>query len=393
MFQPRLRTTSALLCVLLTACGGGSSNAPSSTNSSGGGNQQQGNPPSSTPITPAASTGSINQGTETPAASGSTSPAFVFDETARFNIPTNITSDAAGNLFVIDSSNKTIRKISANGNVSTLSVTLTSAAGLAIDNASNLYTNDAGTIRKIAPDGSATTLAAVPSTAKWMTIDPDGNLYVLSSDSSGAGAILKVAQNGTVTTLFSGAPLDRDPSLPPPGGIARDAAGNLYVGVRSSVWKFPLSGTPTEHASGLILGQGGAEFVSDMAIDEQGNLYVAKYSPASGISSACYVYDICWGPVDYATGYFRILPDGSVDALITDTPGPAVPLRTLNGTTFSAVSSGPIAWERYGALHLAIDPKGEVVISYSRDYTIYKRLGSGEWMHIAGKSIEAGSSD
>jgi hypothetical protein len=417
------RTTSALLSVLIAACGGGggddsgtagtsgtsqqttssagtsSSTAPASTGNPGSGTTSSNNAPSG-------NTGSGTSSSGETGAPGSTSPAlsaYAVDATARFTLPGFIKSDAAGNLFVLDAGTK-IRKVSASGDVTTLPVTLTAADGLVIDSAGNLYTNDAGAIRKIAQDGTSTTLATI-ATKTWMTIDPEGNLYVLSIDPAGvqAPAVLKVAQDGSVTTLFSGEPL-RNPmenstiTYPIFGsqGIARDAAGNLYVGDRTEIWKFPSSGMPTLFASGLNMPSGGVQLVSDLAVDNSGNVYVAMFSPASGESSICGIYGVCWGGVDFVTGIYKIRADGSVESLMQDTPHGAIPVHgwpiaSKPGTP--PVEYGRIAQQRFGAMHIVPDYKGGMAISYSRDYTIYQRLNSGSWVHLAGKSIEPGSAD
>ena len=97
---------------------------------------------------------------------------------ARFNLPQAAATDGAGNLYVADSFNFTIRKIAANGTVTTLAGTpgvigasdgRGSAAsfffpsGVAADKAGNVYVADTGndTIRKITPDGTVTTLAGL----------------------------------------------------------------------------------------------------------------------------------------------------------------------------------------------------------------------------------------
>ncbi|MEO8769622.1 MAG: hypothetical protein ABI402_06045 [Ferruginibacter sp.] len=93
---------------------------------------------------------------------------------AQFNSPGAITIDTAGNLYVIDQDNYMIRKITANGNVTT--VAGCGKAGykdgyadevkfsidthdIAADTQGNLYVEDGDRIRKIAPDGYVSTIA------------------------------------------------------------------------------------------------------------------------------------------------------------------------------------------------------------------------------------------
>ncbi|HJW57363.1 MAG TPA: NHL repeat-containing protein [Burkholderiaceae bacterium] len=172
---------------------------------------------------------------------------------ARFNLPTDVAVDASGNLYVTDAGNRTIRKVTPQGMVSTLAgspglrgtVDGTGAAarfthpqGITIDPAGNLYVTDSEdtTIRRITPQGVVTTFAgslkfsgsadgigaaAQLSSPHGITIDQSGNLYVADT---GNGSIRKITPAALVTTLpgtagrFYGA-----------NGIAADLAGNLYV--------------------------------------------------------------------------------------------------------------------------------------------------------------------
>ena len=94
---------------------------------------------------------------------------------ARFDIPTGIMADESGNLFVADSRNHTVRKISPEGLVSTFAGDSRESAtrdgvgkqarfiaphGLAFDKHHNLYVSDIGCscIRKIAPDAAVSTV-------------------------------------------------------------------------------------------------------------------------------------------------------------------------------------------------------------------------------------------
>ena len=124
--------------------------------------------------------------------------------TARFNRPTGITIDSAGNLYVSDQNNHTIRKITATGDVSTFagaagvagsadgsaaSARFSSPAGLAIDSAGFLLVADQGNnlIRRISPTGQVSTLTDITTSLnapKGIFASPDGRIFVSSSASN-----------------------------------------------------------------------------------------------------------------------------------------------------------------------------------------------------------------
>jgi streptogramin lyase len=180
--------------------------------------------------------------------------------TARFDIADYIISDALGNVYVSDAMNNCIRKISATGQVSTIAgnnapgyrdgngaaALFSLPGGIAIDRVGNLYVADKGNfrIRKITRDGDVSTLAGsgVPgyadgnaAAAKFslnmhdLVIDGQGNLYVADNN-----RIRKVTPEGLVSTI-AGSTFgfnDGDGESAKfnfPNGLGIDGQGTIYV--------------------------------------------------------------------------------------------------------------------------------------------------------------------
>lgn len=185
---------------------------------------------------------------------------------ARFYYPTDVAIDGSGNLFVADRNNNVIRKITSAGAVSTFAGAMGVAggqdgagnaarfnwpSGLAIDGAGNLYVADYNNaaIRKITSARVVTTLAGALGTAgtsdgtvvnarfhgpNGIAIDNAGNFYIGDRQNH---TIRKITSNGVVTTI-AGAP-DVTGGLDGVGTSARfnepaivmvDPEGKLYVG-------------------------------------------------------------------------------------------------------------------------------------------------------------------
>jgi sugar lactone lactonase YvrE len=187
---------------------------------------------------------------------------------ARFLFPKGVAVDSAGNVYVADTLNSTIRKVRANGAVTTFAGTAgvygdkdgtgSSAqffwpSGLAVDSATNLYVADLynHTIRKITPARVVTTIAGragnsgstdgVGSAARFnhpcgIAVDSAGIVYVADTYNNTIRKLTLVGTNWVVTTLggmpgFYGTAdgIGNAVRFCNPNGVAVDSAGNIYV--------------------------------------------------------------------------------------------------------------------------------------------------------------------
>jgi sugar lactone lactonase YvrE len=315
--------------------------------------------------------------------------------------PSGLVVDPSGNVYICDYDHARVRKVSPNGTITTMagngrqgfsgdggpatSAQLDRPTGLALDAQGNLYIGDAGNarVRKVTPAGTISTFAGAgrnrngtsgfsgdggPATAALMSgpvaiaIDRQGNLYI-SDD--GNNVVRKVDARGIITTVV-GTPGAR--GFSGDGGPAVQARVNLVHG---------------------------------LAVDVQGNLYLADYGnnrirkltrdgkirTIAGTGGSRSSGD--GGPATRAT--FSIIRDVAVDArgnvYLTDSASHSIRKITPNGkiATVAGGNMGPIARGAYSGdrglarraslatpTSLAVDSQGSLYIGEHGNYRVRK---------------------
>ncbi len=184
---------------------------------------------------------------------------------ALLGTPSGVAVDGAGNLYIADISNHRIRKVDSTGTITTVAGTgefgfsgdggpasqaqINRPQGVGVDGAGNLYIADTlnNSIRKVDSTGAITTVAGSGEfrdggplsqtqlySPRGVAVDGAGNLYIADTLNN---RIRKVDSTGAITTIvgtgesgFGGdGGLASQAQLYSPRGVAVDGAGNLYI--------------------------------------------------------------------------------------------------------------------------------------------------------------------
>jgi sugar lactone lactonase YvrE len=242
-------------------------------------------------------------------------------------LPSAVTFDSQGNLYIAETGNHVIRKVDLSGQITTIagngtqgysgdsgpatSAQLDSPQGLAIDSSNHLYIADThnnsiralnlgtGIIATVAgnpkpgfdgDNGPATSAHLNQPTA--LVVDSTGNLYIADSQNH---RIRKVTTTGIITTIAGSGiqgisdenALPTSAKLDSPTGLAVDASGNLYIAdthnnrIRKVTAATGLITTIAGTGSAGFSGDGSSAVASTLAlprgvtVDASGNLYIA----------------------------------------------------------------------------------------------------------------------
>jgi uncharacterized protein (TIGR03437 family) len=263
-------------------------------------------------ISTVAGTGAFGfQGDEGPAAS------------AALAAPRGVAVDAVGTLYIADTLNHRIRKVTSDGRITTLAggntpgfagdsgtgqfARLNTPSSVAVDGQGNVYVADTGNhrIRRISSQGIITTIAGGPTNGfsgdngpaaaallnapQSVAVDAAGNVYIADTDNQ---RIRRINTQGIITTVAGSDPAAGDGGLAVaarlllPSGIAADSAGNIYI---ADSGNNRVRRVNPQGVVSTVAGNGAAGYSGDnglataaqlnspngLAVDSSGTLYIA----------------------------------------------------------------------------------------------------------------------
>ncbi len=243
----------------------------------------------------------------------------------------SLAADGAGNLYGIDSAQKEILKIAADG-------TVTSLAGANVPYFENTPTH---------VDGAGADARFF--CAQNIAAARDGNLYVTESCNR---TVRRVTPSGVVTTIYKKEGISTESELSTPITVAVDSQGIVHVADAVRIWKivngaaqpFAGGGSPARDGTGT---DAGFSPIKGMVFDHADNLYVTTTQYSTSLSGA---QDRVYGT---GTGAVRkVTPAGTVTTLAGNFAGESVISADGTGTAARFTEPMQIAFHRNGNLYL-----------------------------------------
>lgn len=328
-------------------------------------------------------------------------------------VPSGVTVDSAGNVYIADSFNNRVREVSGgiiktiagNGNGgfagdggAPTAASLWIPWGLAVDSSGSLYIADYfnNRVRKVS-GGFMTTVAgngvaayggdggpAINGSLQGPTglaVDANGNLYIADSHNNrireiSGGVITTVAGNGEQGYSGDGGPATAA-SLWNPYGVALDASGNLYIadGPNSRIRKVSGGIITTVAGDGLqgFSGDGGPATAAELgvtvgvALDATGNIYIVDGNNR--------IREVLSGAASFQASptalSFTSTPTGDAPAAqniaLSSTVG-GLAFTTSTSSTWLSVQ--PASGSMPAALQVSVDPTGLAANTYQGTITI-----------------------
>jgi len=305
--------------------------------------------------------------------------------------PSAMTVDAAGDLYMADSANNVVEKVTPDGTLSVVAGDGTVGAqvlgpatnsplcpnGLATDTAGDLFVStqcSGGYVDEITPDGTLSVIAGDgdtsgapptfggPATSSSIPVGPiavDGRgvLYILDTNdqlllSVGTDGILNVVAGGGGTTLNPGASVNATAAQIDPTGVATDRHGDVFLADAATVDEL----NPQNNQLTAIAGDG-----TEAGHVGMGNVFPTNSAAPSGGAAVSYpmnAYSVAVGP----DGTVAVGMAGRGVGVVSDivpVPAPAISAPAAFGLTPTSAT-----------LIASVDPHGfdaNVVFSYGTD--------------------------
>jgi sugar lactone lactonase YvrE len=298
--------------------------------------------------------------------------------------PAALSYDSGGNLYIAETDFYRVRMVAADGSISTVAgsgafgsssdgtqataALLYGPRGVAVDSKGNLYISDAFRIRKVTPDGTLSTVTSSLSSAAGLAIDGNDRLYVADQ---GAHRVRRVNADGSVTTVAGngtrGYAGDGGAAsaamLNGPTALAFDLSGNLYIADAGNFAVRMISGTTIQS----IAGTGTSGFAPDAQAAKGSPIGTPGAVAVDGAGTICFTENGRVRSID-ASGNLATLAGGGGIRAAEGQAATRVGLGTPQGLAFAP--SGQMVFA---------DTAGEMVRALGADGALVTVAGSETW--------------